>query len=268
MVKPFRMLYVYYHEYPDMVCDGLSAAINWMACGIGLIQSYNMAKDITPQIDFDDFDFILAWGAFGSPADKFVSNLVTKARKGLCLGGNASFIPDFIPYDVIFYETEWVKNNYLKDIKTKLIHAFGYNKYVYKNLNRERTIDYLGVGSFSRWKRWERMIDKPGNKMVVGEFQKGNPAESADIYNMLDEAGVKCKDMIPSNELNLIYNKAKTVYIPADIYGGGERAVLEARACGCKVEVEFDNPKLQELLTCPLWDEDYYISQLKKGILC
>jgi len=71
-----------------------------------------------------------------------------------------------------------------------------------------------------------------------------------------------------SSNTFLEYNRAKIVYIPANIIGGGERAVLEARACGCKVEVEPDNPKLQELLNCPLWDTNYYTDQLVKGILC
>jgi hypothetical protein len=62
------------------------------------------------------------------------------------------------------------------------------------------------------------------------------------------------------------YQNAKCVYVPADIYGGGERAVLEARASDCIVKIEEDNPKLKELLDSPLWDEHYYAIQLKKGI--
>ena len=59
---------------------------------------------------------------------------------------------------------------------------------------------------------------------------------------------------------------AETIYIPASTIGGGERAVLEARACERNVEVEPDNPKLQELLTCTVYEEKYYASQLKRGI--
>jgi hypothetical protein len=46
-------------------------------------------------------------------------------------------------------------------------------------------------------------------------------------------------------DLNLLYNQAHTVFIPAPVEGGGERAVLEARAAGVAVEVAVDNPKLQ-----------------------
>ena len=37
------------------------------------------------------------------------------------------------------------------------------------------------------------------------------------------------------------------MYIPSTVQGGGERAVLEAKACGVVVRVEEDNPKLKEL---------------------
>ena len=66
--------------------------------------------------------------------------------------------------------------------------------------------------------------------------------------------------------MNLIYNLSKNVYIPANIIGGGERAVLEARACNIPVEVEDDNPKLKELLYSPILDHHYYARQIEKGI--
>jgi len=72
--------------------------------------------------------------------------------------------------------------------------------------------------------------------------------------------------MVKAQTLNCEYNRAKTVYIPATLMGGGERAILEARSCGCKVKIEDDNPKLKELLTCPIYDVDYYVKQLKRGL--
>jgi len=127
-------------------------------------------------------------------------------------------------------------------------------------------VDYLGVGAFAKWKRWEKMLGKTGHRRVIGEYQKGNPMESEEIWQMLEMGGIYCKDMVPAKALNCEYNRAKTVYIPAEIMGGGERAVLEARACGCNVEIEPDNPKLKELLTCPIYDIEYYSKQLKGGI--
>ncbi len=61
----------------------------------------------------------------------------------------------------------------------------------------------------------------------------------------LRDAGVVVRDPVSFAALNELYNSAASVYVPAPVFGGGERAVLEARAAGAAVEVEADNPKLQ-----------------------
>ena len=48
--------------------------------------------------------------------------------------------------------------------------------------------------------------------------------------------------------------------------GGGERSLLEARACGTAVEVEEDNPKLIALRDGPMLDHHLYADQLLAGI--
>jgi len=48
--------------------------------------------------------------------------------------------------------------------------------------------------------------------------------------------------------------------------GGGERAIWEARACGCNVVVENDNAKLLELTDNEIKDHHYYYEQLLRGI--
>ena len=51
--------------------------------------------------------------------------------------------------------------------------------------------------------------------------------------------------------------------MPDDVLGGGERAVLEARALGVRAVVEPDNPKLAELLGSPVYDHAYCAAQLR-----
>jgi hypothetical protein len=50
------------------------------------------------------------------------------------------------------------------------------------------------------------------------------------------------------NELAGLIHRSKEMYIPSTIQGGGERAVLEGKACGVAVTVEPDNFKLLELI--------------------
>lgn len=248
------MKVLFVSDYKHVVKDGLWAAINILG-----YDRYNIGDDIP---NFEEYDFILGHGAFHSKVDLLLRTLPNK--KGLCIAGNV-YPQDTDCYDVLFYETEWVKN--FLNLKGNLVHAFGVNTSIYYN-QKEMTalIDYLSVGAFAKWKRQHLIKNKEGLRLVVGEIQKDNISESMEIITDLLRNGVGVIPQQSTEELNHIYSQTQRVYIPADIYGGGERAVIEARECGCDVEVEDDNPKLKELLTSPIWDEKYYASQLKKGI--
>jgi hypothetical protein len=242
--------------------DGLWAALNILEEDFEIMK-INIATE--PLAVIAGADFILGWGGFNSPVDKKLTESIGDIKKGLCIGGNA--FPYHEGYDVLFYETEWSKKHL--GLPESSIHAFGINSDIYNepNLPFPLIFDYIGVGSLSYWKRWEKMADKKGMRLVVGEYQKENEQESSRIATHLLRSGVMVSNMVSPYDLSNFYHWSRTAYIPATIDGGGERAVLEARACGLKVEVENDNDKLQELLTSPIWDEKYYASQLKKGIL-
>lgn len=250
-------LFVYYHEYPEYWKDGLYKAIEQLG-----FDKHNL---IDGDVDLSKYDFILGWGGFGSPADQFIRVRCKDKKKGLCIAGNAIPPYDINYYDVLFYETEWYRPQ-IEEHKN-IVHAFGVNTDIYKETyHMGKTIDYLTVGSFSNWKRQGFMLMRTGKRLAIGEIQRDNREESMRIIEDLLDMGVMVSGMIEPEELVNYYNTADTVYIPADINGGGERAILEARACGCKVEIENDNPKLKELLDCPVWDHNYYADQLKKGI--
>lgn len=296
MTKKPKLLFVFDHKYEDKWQDGLWAALNLLEKDFK-ITKYNIHKekqkfpysetlgydplnlgydiskiddDLHQLVADEKFDFVLGWGGFHSTVDHFVRHMWlegTKIKKGLCIGGNA-FPPEYSDeYDVLFYETKW----YRPEIKfhKNIVHAFGINTDIYFKVNIPYPIvwDYIGVGSFSNWKRWEKMIEKKGNRLVIGEFQEGNEKESLAITKDLIKGGVMVSGMINPMDLSNLLNYARKAYIPANTNGGGERAVLEARACGLEVEVEKDNSKLEELLTSPIYDQYYYSSQLKKGIL-
>ena len=208
-------------------------------------------------------DFTLGWGGFQSEVDEYVR--AQAGPKGLCIGGNAFEPKDMFDYDVLFYETEWYRPNI--ENHPNIYHAFGINRDIFKDRNRYRKAhDWLGVGAFATWKRWEKMTFRKGKRMVVGHYQLNNEDESIEIVKMLLRAGVAVGPQVPSEELAEYYRGAAKVYIPANIIGGGERAVWEARACGCPVIVEEDNPKLLELTENEVKDHFYYYKQLVKGI--
>lgn len=268
--KP-KILFVFYHKYENLWRDGLWAALNTLKKDFD-IQFHNLFN-ASPVPVFENIDFVLGWGAFNSPADIYIRKLkdsgtLSGAKYGLCIAG-VHLVSDVSPYDVLFYETEWFKGVLTSQIKDlpPLFHAFGINDDIFNKWEEAPIIwDWLSVGAFAYWKRHERILSKTGTRLVVGEIQRDNWQESFDIISDLLLNGVGISDMLYPTKLRNIYNCSGTVYIPADINGGGERAVLEARACGRPVEVENDNQKLIELVNGPLYEHKYYAHQLKKGI--
>lgn len=278
-MKP-RLLFVYDMEESIVPIwrDGLWAALQVLRKDFN-IQSMNLGEN--PGYAFDGRSlatvpkdtFLLGWGAFGSRVDKLLRDIqvVPSYKKGLCIGGNAMPPEGVEKYDVLFYETQW----YREQIKShpNSFHAFGINGDIYKLDSISRYAEsyplwnYLTVGAFASWKRQTLLCQKPGRKMAIGQIQKGNIQESIDIIGDLLLGGVGVSDMVAPEDLARFYYMADTVYIPANVIGGGERAVLEARACGRKVEVEDDNPKLKELVIGPIWEHHYYANQLKQGII-
>jgi len=86
------------------------------------------------------------------------------------------------------------------------------------------------------------------------------------IIKKLVTNGVIVMPMQEPEFLAKLYRETEVAYIPAEILGGGERAVLEARACGCEVIVENDNAKLKELMYGSIYSHIDYARELEKGL--
>lgn len=255
MKKP-KILFIYDLDETLPWKDGLWAALRLLEARFSIkrinLQSYNGP--------LPERDFTLGWGALSARVADLMVDL--KGKKGLCVGG-VTEIYRTEPYDVLFYETEWYGKQLTHPNKR---HAFGINAEIFYPKPVEKIFNYLTVGAFSEWKRQEKMIDKLGVKLAVGQVQLGNIQESLTIVSRLLQGGVMVSDSVSPEVLAKLYRASDQVYIPAETVGGGERSVLEARACGTPVSVEDDNPKLKELLTSPIYDQFYYAQKLEEGI--
>lgn len=246
--------------------DGFTEGVNQIVAKEFDIIWINLALRKPNLNELNLYDFILVKSTFSWAPDKFIRslkpNLITKI--GLLISGVTpppKEKKEVLKYDVLFYETYWYRNQI--DYHPNIYHSFGiYTDFMQPDAGSQKDIDYLTIGCFRDYKRMDRLITFPGKKVAVGEVFNWNSA----VIKELQAHNVEVLDFVPYDQLSKLINRSKNVYIPAKIDGGGERAVLEARSCNVNVIVEDDNPKLQELISSPIYDHNYYGSTVLKGI--
>jgi hypothetical protein len=121
--------------------------------------------------------------------------------------------------------------------------------------------------AFCRYKRPWMLLDKPGRRLALsGDPGSDGDDEQSQIRRQLVDSGVTVQAAQGFDDMCQHLAKARAVYLPCTTFGGGERAVLEARAAGAEVLVEADNAKLRQLRDGPLYDSSYYATQLRRVI--
>lgn len=213
-------------------------------------------------LPFDLADAVLIKSDFGSELDMAVRKYIplTTPKALLISSTKSPFEPEF--YDVLFYETNWYRQKILDHPCT--IHGFGVNTEVMQPNNEvEKVYDYIMVADMHcPGKRVEKFLDKPGKKLLISGF-KGIEEE---VSFALNEAGIDIIDFVRFDKIALYYQMSRKAYNASTVPGGGDRFLLEARACGLEVEIEPENPKLQELIEGPIYDHRYYANQIDLGL--
>jgi len=125
--------------------------------------------------------------------------------------------------------------------------------------------DYAVVAQFAPSSRLHLLMDKPGRRIVVGYIDP-ECEECNNIADELADADIEVAMPLEAEEMAELYRHAKVVYFPQQPDGGGEMALLEARAVGAKIEVESDNPRLQSLLAAPHKDHMQLALTLTEGL--
>lgn len=277
-MKQKKLAIIYYipsssFKYDTWV-DGFTASIDILK-NIFDVQMINL-YDSPPQISYlNSFDFLLFksnWDWFVDIFYKSNINSIT-TKSGIMISGSTPPTEPHL-YDVLFYETPWYEQFVTKH--QMAVHAFGINTDVMQPFDLEKNYDWIAVGAFKPYKRYELLFNKPGKGVIIGEYPpkkamlmtvvKQYITNTPGILTQLKRAGIETIDFISYKDLCNRYNASKHVYVPAELHGGGERCVLEARACEISVSIESDNPKLESLLDSPIYDHRYYANQLQLGI--
>lgn len=211
-----------------------------------------------------DADVVLVrsdWGWY--PDRAAAAALARTARPCALLIAGSSRPPTLrqqLRYDALLFETPW----YAQFVTEHpfAVRAFGIDTDVMRDLGRSRDIDHLFVGRLASFKRPLRLLDKLGRRVAVGDFASA-PEQ---VVRSLTDDGVELIDHVSQEELAQLYNRSRSVFVPCELQGGGERAVLEGRACGCSVEIADDNPKLASLLDLPLNSQHDYAREIERTL--
>lgn len=246
--------------------DGFTAAMSQIAREheVAWLNVHPMLKQLPSAAEILDCDFLLVKSNFGwIPDVAYVDAAKTATclpRVGLMISGsNPPATRDFDRFDVLYYETTWMRP--FVQGHPRALHAFGIDTDVMHPTGTERDVDWLMVGRPAVFKHPEVLTSRPGYRMLVGETHGAEETVRA-----LRGAGVEVRDFMTYPELAQVYNRTKTLIMAADLHGGGERAILEARACGCAVDLVSENPKLRTVVEGPIHDHHYYASQLLRGM--
>lgn len=212
----------------------------------------------------DQADFVLVRSDWGWYPDSIAGNALARSGVpcGLVIAGSHSPASQLqaLRYDVVFYETPWYRQFILGH--PFAVQAFGIDTTYMTARGMDRDIDWLFVGRLAAFKRPERLLEKRGRRVVAGDLSSADPSMRARLV----EDGVELVDHVTQGELSVLYNRSRSVLVPCELQGGGERAVLEARLCGCQVEIADDNPKLASLLNGDVPSHLEYGAVLREAI--
>lgn len=213
--------------------------------------------DHKPTLDeLNQYDLVVSkWGFWNNYMRKF-KEIALKNYKAIkfysCIHTSGSVIPrtksDLFQYDIIWYQTNEQAQACPYDLSKclNLLKAFAINTATFHPMPEvEKTIDVLTIGAIESRKRPWLINTLPGErKMLIGD---NTYSDSAEIIQQLND-NVKVKPYASQKELALLINQSKLVaFFHTYPSGGGERAVLEAKACGAKLYIHPEAKHLHAL---------------------
>lgn len=255
--------------------DGLKAALdvlkekyNWE------ISIYNLAGGL----DLNSLETRKGIGVIWSSLTSEISRYRLFEKQVLLFGGGVTYTPAIHNFDLVVAES---KVDFLdfKRFGINTIQAFGTNTNLFKPmLDQPKIFSYVYPAAFAKWKNHDRFAEF----MSHGDRKKGFPALALgymqpggwekECYEVCQKNGIAVLPWVPYSVMPYIINASENVYVAADVMGGCQRTVLEAKACGVPVAINSDSPKLLELQNLTRedilneWSEESYAKKLKKGI--
>lgn len=234
--------------------DGFTKAIDLLSEDFK-ITKFNLYDSKPNAETLNQFDLVIGKSCWNWIVDSYIQSLNITSLKGIVVScSKAPNVLEALEYDIVWYETEFYEKSI--HFHPNAFRAFGINSDVFKPTETEKDIDVLGIGAITAYKRFDKFNTLPGDRKVI--IGSTNTPDFREIKANLDPS-IEIIEYASQQDLASLINRAKLVYLPCELNGGGERAVLESLSCGAVVKVEDDNPKLKNLINSRnITKYDYY----------
>lgn len=231
--------------------DGLRAALRLM----------EQEHEITyhePDEDLPAVDWILFWEApltytseqYGGAYRKVMNS---SQKKALLFAGGPIKEEWVSGFNHIFVESK-INEDEFNAIGKRNSRAFGVNTDIFKPIPTEKTYHTVTHGTCAGWKRQNLVCEALGERaLVFGAPQETDPYP----FQRCRECHATVLLEQSYEETAALLNQARVGVNCADYWGGGQRATLEALACGLPVVVMSDSPKNRE-----------YVEDGAVGVIC
>lgn len=236
----------HYHHWED----GLRKAMDLLE------QEYDI-EYIEPDADLSGYDVVLYWE---SPCTELGENqrnwlnVKHSSTKKILLFAGGPIQPQWVEgFDLICVESKINKDEF-KAIGWDTTTAFGINTELMKPMDFKK--EFIGVhhGTCASWKRQDLLGEAFKDKaLLIGRRQKHDTY----CFDRAKDFDAKILPEMKGIELVSALNSAEVLVQTSDFWGGGQRATLEAMACGIPVICMDDSPKNRE-----------YVEESGAGLVC